>query len=393
MSVLTLVLCSCVGLVAYTYIGYPALLMLVGAFRPRRKPAAPPAQWPMISIVVPAYNEEAQIRGLLDSLLALDYPADRRQIVVVSDASTDGTDRIVAEYADRGIELIRMPKRVGKTGAENYVRKMLRGEIVINTDASTRIDPAAVRALVAEFSDPTVGVASGRDVSVARADETLNVGESGYVGYEMWVRDLETRVSGIVGASGCLYAIRADLHRHLLPEALSRDFAAPLVAREAGKRAISVPNALCAVPRTSSLRREYRRKVRTFTRGMETLFFKRQLLNPFRYGVFAWMLWSHKVCRWLVPWAGVAAVVSLLFLAIEHAWARWALLPIAAAGALALAGWHWPEGRRAPRVLSIPAYFAAANIAVIEAWLRALRGELNPIWEPTRREALEGQAR
>lgn len=393
MSVLTLVLCSCVGLVAYTYIGYPALLMLVGAFRPRRKPAAPPAQWPMISIVVPAYNEEAQIRGLLDSLLALDYPADRRQIVVVSDASTDATDRIVAEYADRGIELLRMPKRVGKTAAENYARRVLRGEIVINTDASTRIDPAAVRALVAEFADPSVGVASGRDVSVARSDETLNVGESGYVGYEMWVRDLETRVSGIVGASGCLYAIRADLHRHLLPEALSRDFAAPLVAREAGRRSISVPGALCAVPRTSSLRREYRRKVRTFTRGMETLFFKRHLLNPFRHGVFAWMLWSHKVCRWLVPWAGVAAFVCILLLGLEHAWARWLLLPIAAASALALVGWRWPEGRPAPRLLTIPAYFAAANIAVIEAWFRAVRGELNPIWEPTRREALEGQAR
>lgn len=393
MNGLTLVLGACVALVGYTYAGYPILLKLVGALRPRRSKASPPDAWPSLSIVVPAYNEEAQIGGLLDSLLALDYPRELLQILIVSDASTDGTDRIVEEYADRGIELLRMPRRVGKTAAENFARRQLRGDIVINTDASTRIHPAALRALVAEFSDPSVGVASGRDVSVARAGETLNVGESGYVGYEMWVRDLETRVSGIVGASGCLYAIRRDLHQRLLPEALSRDFAAPLVAREAGKRAVSVPAALCYVPRTSSLRREYRRKVRTFTRGIETLYFKRALLNPLRYGAFAWMLWSHKVCRWLVPWAGVVALLCIMLLALDHGWARWLLAPIAAACALGLAGCRWPEGRPAPRALAIPAYFAAANFAVIEAWVRAVRGELNPIWEPTRREAFEGQRR
>ena len=110
----------------------------------------------------------------------------------------------------------------GKTAAENAAQGHLKGEIVVNTDASVRIKPDALKPLLAVFRDPAIGVASGRDVSVARMDDTANVGESGYVGYEMWIRRLETQVDGIVGASGCFYAIRSDLHRTLVPEALSR---------------------------------------------------------------------------------------------------------------------------------------------------------------------------
>src|SRR5690606_27846349 len=128
---------------------------------------------------------------------------------------------------------------------------------------------------------------------------------SGYVGYEMWIRDLETRVAGIIGSSGCYYAIRPELHRLPLPEALSRDFSSALHAREHGYRAVSVPQATCAVPRGTSLKKEYRRKVRTITRGMQTLWYKRHLLDPVRYGSFAWMLWSHKICRWMLPWAAL----------------------------------------------------------------------------------------
>ena len=125
--------------------------------------------------------------------MLLDYPAERRQILIVSDASTDGTDEIVAEYADRGIELVRQPTRAGKTAAENAARSALRGDIIVNTDASIRIHPHSLKPLIAAFSDPSVGVASGRDVSVARLDDDSNVGESGYVDYEMRIRALETR--------------------------------------------------------------------------------------------------------------------------------------------------------------------------------------------------------
>lgn len=371
--------------VAYAFVGYPLALRLVSGRKTGREPSEP-ERWPTLSITVPAYNEESQIRETLESLLALDYPEDRRQILVVSDGSTDATDRIVAEYEDRGVELLRMPERVGKSAAENAARHHLRGDIVINTDASVRIEPDAVQKLVAHFRDPTVGVASGRDVSVERGTASRNRGEAGYVGYEMWIRDLETRAGGIVGASGCLYAIRRELHDVEVPEHLSRDFMSALTARERGFRAVSVPTALCRVPRTSSLRGEYRRKIRTIVRGIQTLLHKAHLMNPGEYGLFAWKLWSHKVARWLVPWAGAAALVGCALLLPTTAWAAWPLAGAGLLGVLAVTGWLWPRERTVPAVFSVPTYLVAGSLATCVATVRALRGYDASIWEPTRRE-------
>jgi len=369
----------------YAYVVYPLLLWLGTRGRSGRPPAEPDP-WPLLSITVPAHNEEATLAATLERILEVDYPADRRQVLVVSDASTDRTDDIVRSFAARGVELVRLPRRAGKTAAENAARAHLRGELVVQTDASVWIDRGALKALVAAFSDPAVGVASGRDLSVADGVGDT-AGESGYVSYEMWVRGMETCSGGIVGASGCLYASRRALHMETVPEALSRDFAAPLIAREHGFRSVSVPDAVCYVPRTTSLQQEYRRKVRTMTRGLVTLFYKRQLLNPIRYGRFGFMLLSHKLIRWLVPWAAVVVVAGLGVAAMGGAW--WGALGLSAAGAavaVAIIAWRWPEARPLPRVLGVPAYLVWGVLAGLQAWGSALRGEPHPVWDPTRRD-------
>lgn len=381
MTVFILALGACL----YPYALYPAVLRLLAALRPPRPARSFPERWPRISICIPVYNEAAVIAATLEAILAIDYPADLRQILVISDASTDGTDDIVAGYAARGVSLLRMPERRGKTAAENAARREITGEVVVNTDASVRVHPDAVKHLVAALADPEVGLASARDVSVARLDAPANAGEAAYVGYEMWVRDLETRVAGIVGASGCLYAIRALLQAEYLPEALSRDFAAAVVTRERGYRAVSVPAAICYVPRSASLRHEYRRKVRTMSRGLATLIYKRRLLDPFRFGAFAWMLASHKLLRWLAPWAAVVAAAALALAAPADPWAARALALAGAFGLAAALGWLWPEGRRAPRLLTVPAFAAGGIVAALHAWLRVLARRQAPTWEPTRR--------
>ncbi len=383
-----LVLAVAAGICLYTYLGYPVILRVLSLVRRTQRSRVLPSAWPRISIQLPVFNEAEVIAATLEQILTLDYPPDRRQILVVSDASSDRTHEIVRSFAGRGVELLCQPRRQGKTAAENAARQHLTGEIIINTDASVRIHRDAVKHLVAAFRDPTVGVASARDVSVAHLDAAANAGESTYVGYEMWVRDMETAVDGIVGASGCLYAIHADLHVLPVPAALSRDFSAALTARTHGRRAVSVPDALCYVPRSSSLHQEYRRKVRTITRGLATLAHNRGLLNPLRHGVFAWMLFSHKVCRWLVPWALVASFAAMGALAVTAVWARIALAAALALGALAGIAWVRPPGERLPRLLSLPAYVAAGNVAVLHAWLRFLAGRSAPVWEPTRRGAL-----
>jgi cellulose synthase/poly-beta-1,6-N-acetylglucosamine synthase-like glycosyltransferase len=372
-------------LFGYAYFLYPGVLRLWGSLRPAPRQFGDPPEWPLVSIVVPSYNEEQAIRRTIESLLAIDYPAERRQILIVSDASTDRTDEIVLEYADRGVELLRLAVRAGKTAAENAALERLRGTIVVNTDATIRIMPGSLKPLIRVFQDPTIGVASGRDVSVGDLGAEANQGESGYVGYEMWVRSLETRVGSIVGASGCFYAIRRSLHETLVPAALSRDFASALMAREQGLRAVSVEAAVCLVPRTTSLQREFRRKIRTMARGLETLWFKRHLMNPLRHGRFAWMLLSHKLARWLVFLAAPVAVIGLMLLSLRSTAAALCLVVVLLVMLLGAVAMRTPEGKRLPPVVAFCGFVLASHVAGFIAWTKALRGELNPIWEPTRR--------
>ncbi|MDB4912935.1 MAG: hypothetical protein JWM95_579 [Gemmatimonadetes bacterium] len=374
-----------VVLVMYTYALYPLMLWVMAM---GRSPAdAPERQTPLVSIVLPAYNEEVQIRGAIEALLAQDYPAECLQILVLSDASTDKTDEIVREYSDRGVELLRMSTRSGKTAAENASCALLRGEIVINTDSSVRLHPAAVGRLVQAMADPSIGVASTSDVSVSRDSATANTAEAGYVGYEMRIRELETLTGGIVGASGSGYAIRESLHRLPVRADLSRDFSAALTARTHGYRSVSVNDALCYVPRTTSLKAEYRRKVRTMARGMETLLHNQRLLDPSEFGSFSWKLFSHKICRWLVPASVVVGSVGLTVMATHHAWAAGILGCVVLVLLLAAIGARWPSSRRLPRFLSLVSFSVAANLAVLHAILRVLLGYDDHLWEPTRRSA------
>lgn len=368
----------------YAYVVYPIILWLISRISPREFAVSHDHQLP-VSVVIPAFNEEKQIAGAIEAVLAQDYPADKMQILILSDASTDRTDDVVRGFAARGVELFRMTERSGKTKMENAALPLLRGDIIVNTDASIRLHPSAVRELVAHMADPAVGVASGRDVSVSEWNAAGNPTEAGYVNYEMWVRTLESKTGGIVGASGSCYAILSKLHRIPIPDDLSRDFCAPLTARLHAYRAVSVNSALCVVPRTISLRREYARKVRTISRGMDTLHYRRDLMSPLRDDNFAFKIFSHKVCRWAVPVFVPFAIAGLVMLAQTYQWAA-ALLGIGAlVFVIALAGALWPPDRPMPRPMSLIAFAVAANIAVIHAVWRVQVGHDDHIWEPTRR--------
>ena len=375
-----LLLAVSAGITIYSYVLYPALLWIVSKVRRRHGVrATEPAEWPPVTITLPAYNAQETLRPVLEALVRTDYPVDRRQILVVSDGSTDGTDDLVREYAAQGVELLRIEGRLGKTEIENRAFASIRGEIVVNTDASVTIDPQAVKKLVAALGDPDVGVASARDISVASVGAKGHASEAAYVGYEMWIRDLETAAEGIIGSSGCLYAVRAPLHRRELQGHLSRDFSSALWARLNGARAVSVRDAICFVPRAANMRIEFRRKIRTMSRGIQTLFYHGQLLDPFRYGLFAWFLWSHKLVRWLVPMALVTGAIAVVVLS------RAGLVAVVAGLVLAAVGWWWPQNGRAPKLASLAAYFVSGSVAGLVAWKRALMREGASVWEPTPR--------
>lgn len=368
----------------YAYVVYPLILRTLLFTRPPRALPGEPTEWPFITITVPAYNEERVIRGTIENLLAADYPPDRREILVLSDCSTDRTEDIAREYDSQGVRVVKMPQRRGKTVAENVGGEVARGDIVVNLDASIRIFRDSLKALVGVFEDPRIAVSSGRDVSVGDTTREGNQGEQGYVGYEMWVRGLETKLGTIVGASGCFYGFRKSVYDTRYPDRLSRDFGVSLLARERGMRSVSVDEALCVVPRAPTLQAEFRRKIRTMSRGMETLWYQRHLMNPFRYGSFALMLLSHKVARWMVYPLLVLAGVGLLLLSFESLLALAILLVgllVTGAGYLAT---RWPDDRRMPSWLALPGFLVASNLAGVLAWAALLKKD-PPQWEPTRR--------
>lgn len=370
---------------------YPLLLKLASSVAGERAVAeADWSEWPVISVSLPAYNEEEVIGDTLEALLSVDYPSEKMQIVVVSDASSDRTDEIVREYSERGVELVALEERQGKTLAEAAAMPLLDGDIVVNVDASVRVRPGSMKPLIRAFRDPTVGVASGRDVSVESDGSGGTAGEEGYVGFEMWIRSLETRLGSIVGASGCFYAVRRSVHCRSLEPQLTRDFASVLLAREEGYRAVSVKEAICEVPRSEGLRAEFRRKVRTMERGLATLQSRRHFLNPVKYGAFGWMLFSHKLCRWLVPPTAPLAVLGGFGLALAGtggaATAGQLLIALAAMGSgLSALAYHWPFERPPSRPLTLVGYLGLSLAAGLVAWPKVLRGGGHQIWEPTRR--------
>jgi cellulose synthase/poly-beta-1,6-N-acetylglucosamine synthase-like glycosyltransferase len=368
----------------YAYVAYPFVLWVIASTRPARTSTKAGTLWPSVTITVPVHNAVSRIRTTLERLLQLDYPRDLLQVLVISDASTDGTDDLVRQLAGRGVELLRLPQRIGKTAAENAAFAVARGEIIVNVDAAILVPANSLKPLVRVFDDPTIGVASGRDVSVGDIGQSRTSAESSYTGYEMWIRDLETRTGSIVGASGCFYGIRRCIHAKELPLGLSWDFASPLVARKQGYRSVSVPAAVCIVPRTAEIRTEITRKVRTMARGLRTLFYLRSLMNPLRYGSFALMLISHKLLRWVPYLLAPISFAALCLLAMQSVVARM-LLGIVMAGLLVGTVGVYRRGSTASAPVALAVFAVAVLAAGIRAWWDAFRQTQMATWEPTPR--------
>jgi cellulose synthase/poly-beta-1,6-N-acetylglucosamine synthase-like glycosyltransferase len=373
----------------YAFLVYPALVWLWSQLRPSFLLAAEPSAWPPITILIVAYNEERRLRRTIETALAVDYPPELLDVLVVSDASSDGTDDLVRDFGDPRVRLLRQPERRGKPAGENASGAHVRGEYVVSIDASILIPRDSLKPLVRALLAPGVGLASGRDISVGDESREGNKAESSYVGLEMTLRSYETRVHSIVGASGCFYAARRDLHALPLPEHLSRDFAAASVARAHGYRAVSVDQATCLVPRTPTLKAELRRKSRTMARGLGTLLYLRAMMNPFRYGSYAFMMVSHKLARWLLFPALLGWLVGPLLLIKNAPYTLLLTGGMIIGLLLARLTLTWPDNKRLPKLVAFPGYIFVSIMAGWLAWWQLLKGEKLATWEPTKRPATE----
>jgi cellulose synthase/poly-beta-1,6-N-acetylglucosamine synthase-like glycosyltransferase len=343
---------SAVALVAYVYVGYP---LLVGAWAARR-----PRPWrrsasslPTVSIVVAARNEAARLPGRIENLLALDYPRERLEIVVVSDGSTDRTDLVMASEAARRGRLdaqVRFVERPGdgKAAALNTGVALARHEVLVFADARQRFARGAVRALVASFDDPAVGVVSGELVLDCEAGESASAAADGvgaYWRYEKWIRAREAAVGSMLGATGAIYAMRRAAWRALPHGTILDDVLAPMRAVCAGWRAVFEPDARAFDVTAPDTAAEHRRKTRTLAGNWQLLAMAPRLLVPGANPVWFQFV-SHKVGRLLVPFALVAALASSAALAPESPLFQVAFGAQAVFYAFAAYG-AWLEARRA----------------------------------------------
>jgi glycosyltransferase involved in cell wall biosynthesis len=346
----------------YSYFIYPVTLL----FLPSRKRTGEPVHRDFnISVIITAYNEEARIEDKLANTLEIDYPEDRMEIIVASDCCTDRTDAIVDSYKDRGVKRVRTEQRLGKENAQLHAVREAGGEILIFTDVATRIPPESIRHMVAYFADPAIGAVSSEDRFVSR--EGRVVGEGLYVKYEMWLRRQESRVNSLVGLSGSFFAARQAICRDWDIYAPS-DFNTALNAVRNGMVAVTAPDVLGMYADVNDPSREYGRKYRTVLRGITGLFRSPEVLNPARYGVFAYQVFGHKFMRWLTPWFMIVLFPASLALAGGHWFFTLALAAQAGFYLIAALG-HGFERLRAITPVRVVYFFVQANVAVLHAAL------------------------
>ena len=389
--------------IAYTYVGFPLLVLVRARLRPR-PPASAPIE-PIVSIVLAAHNEAAAIGARLDNLVALDYPADRLSTIVASDGSDDRTVEIARRYADRGVRVLDLG-RVGKADALNAAVEAADGEILVFTDANTMFEPGALRALVAPFADPEVGGAAGdqRYLPASRAlgdgatatpadadadsDDVGSgpdaAGERTYWDLDRRVKLAESAAGSTVSATGAIYAIRRDLFEPVRA-GVTDDFITSTAVVAQGRRLVFVPDAVAWEPVASSDRLEYGRKVRIMTRGLRGVAVRRSLLDPRRSGFYAVQLASHKILRRMmaVPLLMLAATAGLL-------WGAGPIYRLTALGAAAVTvlggiGLAAPMSRLGRhRLARLCGFFLLVNVASLQAAWNLATGRRIDRWEPRR---------
>ena len=375
------------AVLGYIYVGFALLVYTHGRWRHREIVKRPIT--PRISMIVAAHNEAGQIGQKVDNCLALDYPAEALEVIIGSDGSDDDTERIVARRTDPRVRLLVFPRR-GKTHVLNGCVPVSRGELLVFSDANTHLDRAALRNLARNFADPSVGGVCGNQLYRASpGGESSGAGERLYWAYDKWLKRQQTRGGSIVAADGAIYAIRRHLYQPPPTAAVTDDFAISTGVVERGWRLVYENEAFAYEPATEKAGAEFHRKVRIIVRGLHGVALRRRLLNPFRYGFYSIVLFSHKVLR------RAAALFLLLLLAASVVLARGDDFYVAALVLqllfylLAGAG-YMTRARRVGRTkwLYAPFHYCLLHGAALVAFGKLLRGTRIETWQPQRRRVV-----
>ncbi len=387
----------CFGLVVYTFVGYGALLRALLAlkrlFIGRPAPVARPgsdAEWPEVTLLICAYNEEAEVERKMQNCRQLQYAAGRLHVVWCTDGSDDSTVELLSAYDD--VTVLHEPERRGKTAALNRAMQHVSTPLVVFTDANTQLNPEAIEEIVSAFQDPKVGCVSGeKRIAVRTSDGVAAGGEGAYWKYESTLKHWDSELYSTMGAAGELFAIRRELFEPMDLNMLLDDFIMSMLIVKRGYRIAYVPTAYALETGSADLTEEQKRKRRIAAGGLQSIWRLRSLMNPLRYPTVAFQFVSHRVLRWsITPFALLALVPLNVWLVMDHAGsiytAIWVLQCVFYM--LATIGFTQAAQGKKSKLTYIPMYFLFMNLNVfagIRYLLRKRKG--TGAWEKARRAA------
>ena len=354
----------------YAFLGYPLVLAVLRLAIGREVRKAP--IHPFVSLLIPAFNEARIIARKIENSLALDYPRDRIEIVIVSDGSSDQTVDIARSAG--GVRVLALSRNRGKVFALNAAVPFLRGEIIVFSDASGMLAADSVRRLIENFADPSVGAASGRYRVVKANEVNIGASEDLYWKYEAFLKTQESRLASTLGAHGHLHAIRKRLYPFPPDETINDDYVIPLSVLARGLRAVHEPGAV--VFEEAREMTGFGRRIRIVAGNFQQLRYLRQFLMPCQPLPLLFFL-SHKVVRLLVPFAMLTALAANLPLIGSPAYRVLfgVQLMFYALAALGL------TGRLRPRALRLPFYFCMVNSAAFFGLYHAMTSRRGMAWK------------
>ena len=367
-------------IIVYIYFGYPSLLCCISQFK--KKPVKKEEIYPKVSLIIAVHNEENNIKEKLKNTLNLEYPKEKLEIIVASDASTDKTNAMVSSFRDAKIRLLEFSEHKGKTSAQNEAVKEAKGEIILFSDATTIYDPQLLKIMVRNFSDITVGAVGGELVYVHKNNTSVGKGNGFYWKYEKFLKKKESQITSLIGVSGCCYAVRKELYESIKPDLIS-DFVIAQMIYKKGKRTVYEPEAISSEETNITAKDEFRMRERVALRTFYGLWYMRGLLNPCKYGFFSIQLMSHKLLRSLVP-------VFLIFLFLTNSLLISMQTEILVYKiCLLLQVFFYISaffGKFTKKMyLYIPFYFCVTNFALLVGLFKFIKGERRVVWKPTRK--------
>lgn len=361
-------------IISYTYIGYPVIVYIISLFY--KKPVKRTYPYPTVSIIMAVHNEEKNIERKIQSLLELDYPDSRVEILIGSDGSHDKTDEIVSPHINGRIKLYRQPERKGKPGILNLLAKEAKGEILVFTDARQALDKSSVDELVKNFADPKVGSVSAELCFEGEANKT-GAGMGLYWNYEKFIRKYESRIGSMMGATGALYAIRRELFTELPEDLILDDVYIPMKIVENGYRAIFDKKARIYDRYSINPKEEFLRKTRTLAGNFQLFTYLSWLANPLK-SIVSWQFISHKFLRLIVPYLLMTVLLSNFYLRNNTHFYKITLELQILFYAFALCGMFFKQRNR---LFDVPYMFCVMNFAAVAGLYRFIMHKQDVLWE------------